>query len=113
MKSERPDFHKNKIASKILDDLNYFLRFSLNDPRLKCVSVTRVDLQDNYSCVRVYWDTFDYDKCQEAQTAMWGVRGKLRGLLSQALKIKRVPKLMVYYDSQWREEQRMRELLDQ
>ena len=113
MKSQRADFHKDKVANKILNDLNSFLRFTLNDPRLKSVSVTRVDLQDNYSCARVYWDTFDYNKCPEAQKAMWGVRGKLRGLLSRALKIKRVPKIVVHYDAQWRDEQRMRELLDQ
>ena len=107
----KPGFHKHKVEGKILNDLNSFLRFAVNDPRLQFVSITRVDLQGDYSRAKVYWDTFDCGKRNQAQAAMQGVTGKLRGLLAQALKMKSVPELLIQYDDQFADEERIKELL--
>ena len=99
------------MESQIMDDLNSFLRFSVNDPRLKFVSITRVELRDDYSLASVYWDTFDHEKNAAVEAAMIKVRGKLRTLLAQGLKTKSVPELQIKYDGQFVHEKRITELL--
>ena len=111
----KPGFHKHRVEAKILDDLNSFLRFSMNDSRLRFVSVTRISLKDDYSTVEVYWDTFDREREGQVAVAMSAVRGRLQGLLgktlSQTFKMKAVPRIEVKYDTQFCDEQRISELL--
>ena len=50
MKStKKPSFYKDRIKAHIQSDLNSFLRFQMNDPRLKFVSITRIELRNDYS----------------------------------------------------------------
>ena len=100
-----------RLKAQILDDLNSFLRFNINDPRLRFVSITRVDLRKDYSQALVHWDTFDCEKRQDAEVAMGRVAGKLRALLARRLKIKSVPELLIKYDGQFVDEKRISELL--
>ncbi|MCY4644300.1 MAG: ribosome-binding factor A [Bacteriovoracales bacterium] len=104
-------FSRHKKEAKILDDLNSFLRFYVNDPRLRFVSITRVDLNKDQSMAKVYWDTFDSEKSGEARKAMGGASGKLRTLLAKAMGSKTVPDLRVERDGQFTEEKRITELL--
>ena len=108
-------FQRQRISAKILDDLNSFLRFSLNDPRLQFVSITRVDLNSDYSQVLAYWDTWSED-IAPGEAAMNSAKGKLRSLLARALgqsfKLKSVPQLLLVRDTQYSDEKRIGQLLD-
>ena len=108
----RPGIKKHQLQGQMLHDLNSFLRFSLNDPRLQFVSVTRVELVEDNSRAIVYWDTFDPRTHPQAAQAMGRAAGRLRTLLARKLKKKTVPKLTVRYDEQFEQEQRMVELLN-
>ena len=108
----RPGIKKHQLQGQMLQDLNSFLRFSLNDPRLQFVSVTRVELVEDNSRAIVYWDTFDSRTHPQAARAMGKAAGRLRTLLARKLKKKTVPKLTVRYDEQFEQEQRMVELLN-
>ena len=100
-----------KLEAKILQDLNSFLRFSVNDPRLRFVSITRVELRRDCSLAIAYWDTFDSHQHSQVAAAMAGVKGKLRTLLARGLKIKSVPELKIQHDGQFEGEQRISELI--
>ncbi len=104
-------YKKDKLQEKILNDLNSFLRFSVDDPRLSFVSITRVQLTDDYSRAEVYWDTFSEEKKEQASKAIQSVKGKLRSQLAKVLKIRAVPELVFKYDSQYESELKITKLL--
>lgn len=103
----------NKIVfeEKIKNELNMSLRRDIADPRLTMVSFTRVELTEDYSYAKVYWDTYDASKRGDAKEAMEKVNSKLRSLLSKVLKLRHTPELHFYYDSQFEDELKIEKLL--
>lgn len=104
---------KTVFEDKIKDEISMLLRTSLNDPRFVMMSITRVELNQDYSQATVYWDTFDSAKRGDVKTAVDGIRGKLRSMLAKNLKVRHTPDLTFIYDSQFEDEQRIQDLLDQ
>ena len=104
-------FSKVKLEEKILNGLNSMLRKDISDSRVKFVSVTRVELNNDFSIAKVYWDTFDSSTRGDAKKAVSGMSGKLRSRLSQSLNIRHTPSLEFFYDSQFEDELKITELL--
>tara|TARA_B100001971_G_C18268008_1_gene596109 strand:- start:41714 stop:42070 length:357 start_codon:yes stop_codon:yes gene_type:complete len=104
---------KTIFEDKIKDEISVLLRTSLNDPRLIMMSITRVELNQDYSQATVYWDTFDSTKRGDVKNAVDGMRGKLRSMLAKNLNVRHTPDLTFVYDSQFEDEQRIQDLLDQ
>ena len=103
--------NKSSYESKIKDAINTAFRQSLGDPRLIMISVTRVELTNDYSLAKVYWDTFDASKRGDIKIAIEGSASKLRSILSRELIIRHTPKLTFFYDSQYEDEAKIAELL--
>ena len=54
--------HKKQIMQdKILNHANTILR-SLSDSRLQFVSITKVELNNDFSMAKLFWDTYDSSK---------------------------------------------------
>ena len=53
---------KAMFEERILNELNMILRRDMNDTRLQFVSLTHVELSNDFSMAKVYWDTFDSGK---------------------------------------------------
>ena len=83
-------FSKIKLEERILNELNLALRAVVNDPRLKLVSITKVELNGDFSEAICHWDTFDMGKRGDVKKAIMGVKSRLRGILSQKLEKKRM-----------------------
>ena len=64
----------NRVSyeEKIRDMINMSLRKSLRDPRLAKISITRVELSQDYSQAKVYWDTFDTSNKRSIKEAIDG-----------------------------------------
>lgn len=105
--------NKALFEEKIKNELNLTLRKSMSDPRLKFASFTRVELCDDYSMAKVYWDTFDASKRGDIKKAFEGVASKLRSVLAKELKIRHTPSIELYYDSQYDDEKKIVDLLAQ
>jgi len=101
------------FQDKIKNEISALLRTSLKDPRLIMMSVTRVELNQDYSMATVYWDTFDSSKRGDVKDAVEGIRGRLRSLLAKNLNVRHTPNLTFIYDSQFEDEQRIQDLLNQ
>lgn len=104
-------FKKDKLSERILNEINQLLRSELKDPRLTFVSVTRVELADDYSWANIFWDTFDSSKRGDAHRAMEKCGGTVRSRLAKILKIRRTPELRFFYDSQFEDEKHISDLL--
>ena len=104
----------NKIVfeEKLKNAINFALRRDFADPRLTMVSITRVELNQDYSVAKVYWDTFDVGKRGEIKVAIDGVASKMRSILAKELKVRHTPIIELYYDSQFEDERKIEKLLD-
>lgn len=102
---------KNILSEKILNGSNAFIRTSISDSSLTFVSITRVELSDDLSNSKLYWDTFDASKRGDSKKAIESITGKLRTHLSKLLKMRHVPTITFVYDSQFDEEKKIDDLL--
>ena len=102
---------KIKFQDRILGELNVLLRGSLSDSRLQFASFTKVELNNDFSEAKVYWDTFDQEKREGIDSAMKAARSKLRALLANNLNVRHTPSLTMVYDNQFESEQEILKLL--
>ena len=91
--------------------INSALRRDLNDPRMTFVSITKVELSDDYANAKVWWDTFDSSKRGEIKEAISHLKGRIRTILASRLDVRHVPELHFVYDSQYEDEQKIDRLL--
>jgi ribosome-binding factor A len=105
----------NKVVfeERMKNEINLSLRRDIADPRLTMISVTRVELTDDYSQAKVYWDTFDANRRGDAKKAIEGLSSKLRSILAKKLEVKHTPEIQFQYDSQFEDEKKIVELLDE
>jgi ribosome-binding factor A len=102
---------RHTYQERIKNEINMILRREVNDPRLTLCSVTRVELNPDYSTAEVYWDTFDSSKRGDIKSAIDGLSGKMRSLLAKNLDVRHTPTLTFLYDSQFEDEMKITELL--
>ena len=102
---------KLKYEELVRNAINSAFRRDLNDPRLTFVSITRVELSEDYANAKVWWDTFDSSKRGEIKEAIDHLKGKLRTLLAGRLEVRHVPELHFVYDSQYEDEKKIEQLL--
>jgi ribosome-binding factor A len=102
---------KEMYQEKIQNEINMMLRREISDPRLMHISITRVDLNQDYSHAKIYWDTFDASKRGDAKKAIEGIDKKMRALLAKTLNVRHTPSLSFYYDSQFEDELKITKLL--
>jgi ribosome-binding factor A len=103
---------RDLYQEKIKNELNVLLRREISDPRLSLCSVTRVDLNPDFSVASVYWDTFDASKRGDIKKAIEGISGRMRTLLAKNLDVRHTPTLTFFYDSQFEDELMITELLN-
>jgi ribosome-binding factor A len=104
-------FSKQKYEERILNELNSALRREFADVRLQQVSLTRVELSQDYSMAKVYWDTFNSSTRGDAKTAIESIKGRMRTLLASKMEVRHTPELTFYYDSQFEDEKKIDDLL--
>ncbi len=102
---------KDIYQERIKNEINILLRRDLADPRLSLCSVTRVELNQDYSVAKVYWDTFDSGKRGDIKEAIEGIAGKMRALLAKNLDVRHTPIITFSYDSQFEDEMKISQLL--
>ncbi|MDH5580500.1 MAG: ribosome-binding factor A [Bdellovibrionales bacterium] len=105
-------FGKEKYEERILNSVNSFFRTQLGDPRFQFISATKVDLNQDYSQVIIYWDTFDLSRRDEIDQNIDSLKKKVRGYLSTVLDVRHVPEVSFAYDSQYVDEMKISEILD-
>lgn len=105
-------FSKEKYEEKFQLAITNILRRELADPRLQMMSVTKVDLNQDYSQAKVFWDTFDSSRKEEIGDAVGSISSKVRSELARKLDVRHIPEIVFIYDSQYEDEHRITELLN-
>lgn len=104
-------FSKQKYEDKMRDEINLALRREFSDPRLVNVSVTHVELSQDYSHAKVYWDTFNASTRGDAKDAIESTSIKMRKYLATHLEVRHTPEIHYIYDSQFEDETKIDRLL--
>jgi ribosome-binding factor A len=104
-------FSKLKYEERVRDEINLALRREFADPRLMNVSVTHVELTQDYSHAKVYWDTFNSATRGDAKDAIESTSGRMRKLLSTKMDVKHTPEIHFVYNSQFEDESKITQLL--
>ena len=108
----RPEnFKKNRMEEKILQTMNRLLRVHFSDARLQRITFTKVELTVNYSHARIYWDSFDLKKKEDFDSALEGIKGKMRSLLAGLLSIRQIPQLQFIHDTRFESEKNITDIL--
>lgn len=105
-------FSKIKYEEKVRDVINVALRREFADPRLMKVSVTHVELTQDYSHAKVFWDTFDTATRGDAKEAIEATAGRMRKLLASKMEVRHTPEIHYVYNSQFEDEGKISKLLN-
>ena len=103
-------FKKNKLEEKIQFFALECIR-NLSDDKLMLFSVTKVELSNDFSSAKIFWDTFDVNKREDIKSSLFKSKGKIRTHIGRGLKIKHTPQIEFVYDSQYEEEQKITSIL--
>ncbi|MFZ4714071.1 MAG: 30S ribosome-binding factor RbfA [Bacteriovoracaceae bacterium] len=104
-------FNKVKFEERLLQQINLLLRREFKDPRLVQVTITSVELTNDYSYAKVMWDTFDKSKRGDAKAALDGITGKLRSKLAAVMEVRHTPIIQFEYNSQFESEFHISQIL--
>ena len=102
---------KSRYEEALRDEGNILLRREFKDPRLSFVSFTKVELNDDYSTSKFYWDTYDAGHRGDIKSALNGVVGKFRVLLAHKVELRHTPQIEFIYDAQFEEQKKIEALL--
>ncbi|MBC8104310.1 MAG: 30S ribosome-binding factor RbfA [Cytophagales bacterium] len=107
-----PSIRQARVGEMIKRDLAEILQKEITDPRLALVSITGVDVAQDFSIAKVFVSAIgDEQEKMLALKALQGAAGYLRGRLGQMLELRTVPKLAFRYDAGVERGVRMFELL--
>lgn len=104
-------FSKIKYEERVRDEINLALRREFTDPRLMNVSVTHVELTQDYSHAKVYWDTFNATTRGDAKAAIEATAGRMRKLLASKMEVRHTPEIHYIYNSQFEDSNKIDQLL--
>ena len=107
------DFSRSdRIAQQIQRELAELLRLEINDPRVRLVTVTDVEVSGDYSHAKIFFTRLDGNNA-EAQEGLERAAGFLRKQLSRSLKLRVMPQLHFSYDASVENGSRLSQLIDQ
>jgi ribosome-binding factor A len=108
----KKSFKKDKYEGRMQNEINNILRTQLSDLALQFVSVTKVEMNHDFTNATISWDTFDSTKRGDAKKAIDKSKGRIRTLLAKSLDLRQIPNLSFKYDSQFESEQEITDLLN-
>jgi len=111
MPPKKNSFKKDKLEERILQEINSLLRIKMGDARLQFVSITKVEINDDYSVAKVFWDTFQTEKRGDAKEAIEATKSRMRNALAKTLGLRVVPQIVLQYDAQFESEKVILDIL--
>ncbi|MDD3884721.1 MAG: 30S ribosome-binding factor RbfA [Gallionella sp.] len=102
----------DRVAQQIQRELAELVRLEINDPRVKLLTITGVEVANDYSHAKVFFTRLD-GKQAEAQQGLERAGGFLRSKLAHSLKLRIMPQLHFVYDASVERGSRLSQLIDQ
>jgi len=112
----------DRVASQIRRELAEFIRLQVNDPGVRMVTLTDVEVARDYSHAKVFYTTLSESKMPESkvseanklvQQGLERASGFLRSQLAHSMKLRITPQLHFVYDPTVASGARLSQLIDQ
>ena len=102
----------DRIAQQMQREIAELVRLQINDPRLRLVTITGVEVAGDYSHAKVFFTRLD-GKHEEAQQGLEHASGFLRSQLAHSIKLRIMPQLHFVFDSSVERGSHLSQLIDQ
>ena len=102
----------DRIADQIQREIAELVRLQINDPGVRLVTITGVEVAGDYSHAKVFFTRLD-GKHQEAQNGLERATGFIRSQLAKSIKLRIMPKIHFVYDASVERGSHLSQLIDQ
>lgn len=103
---------QQRIAQLILKDVSEMIQFQIKDPEIGFVTLSDVELSNDYSYVKLFVSFMDPDKDPEAQLkALNGYAKQIRGQLGKKLMIRKIPEVSFHLDPSFESGKRIDDII--
>jgi ribosome-binding factor A len=102
----------DRVAQQIQREIAELVRLEINDPRVRLVTITGVEVAGDYSHAKVFFTRLD-GKHAEAQEGLDRAAGFLRSRLARSIKLRIMPQLHFVFDSSVEHGSHLSQLIDQ
>lgn len=102
----------DRVAQQIQRELAELVRLGVSDPRVRLVTITGVEVANDYSHARIFFTRLD-GRHEEAQQGLERAAGFLRSRLAHSLKLRVMPQLHFVYDASVERGNHLSQLIDQ
>ncbi|MCL7487279.1 MAG: 30S ribosome-binding factor RbfA [Desulfobulbaceae bacterium] len=107
--SSRP----KRVAEAIKNELSIQLLQRVRDPRLREVTITRVEVTPDLKLAKVYFDVPAGKQAGEAAKGLKRAKGFFRSHLAKQMNMRYTPDLVFYHDRHFEETERLEDLFRQ
>ena len=101
-----------RVAQQMQREIAELIRLEINDPRVRLVTITGVEVSGDYSHAKVFFTRLD-GKHDEAQQGLESASGFLRKQLAHSIKLRVMPQLHFVYDASVERGSHLSQLIDQ
>lgn len=101
-----------RVAQQMQREIAELVRLQINDPRVRLVTITGVDVAGDYSHAKVFFTRLD-GKHEEALEGLERAAGFIRSQLAHSIKLRVMPQLHFVYDSSVERGSHLSKLIDQ
>ncbi len=102
-----------QVADVIRHELAYSLKKEVQDPRLRALSLTLVDVSPDLRHAKVYFVSSQEGDIALIKQALAKAKGFLRCVLAQKINMRYIPQIEFIYDAALERGARVTELIDQ
>jgi ribosome-binding factor A len=102
----------DRIAQQMQREIAELVRLQINDPRVRLVTITGVEVAGDYSHAKVFFTRMD-GKQEEAQQGLESASGFMRSQLAHSIKLRIMPQLHFVYDTSVERGSNLSQLIDQ
>ena len=102
----------DRVAEQIQRELAELLRLEVKDPRVRRVTLTGVQVTNDYAHAKVFYTALDGES-KELQQGLERAAGFLRSQLAHAMKLRITPQLHFTYDATIERAAHISKLIDQ
>ncbi|MGZ8257145.1 MAG: 30S ribosome-binding factor RbfA [Gallionella sp.] len=101
----------DRVGQQMQREVAELIRLEINDPRVKLVTITGVEVAGDYSHAKIFFTRLD-GKHAEAQEGLDRASGFLRSQLSRSLKLRIMPQLHFVFDASVERGSHLSQLID-
>jgi ribosome-binding factor A len=102
----------DRIAQQMQREIAELVRLRINDPRVRLVTITGVEVAGDYSHAKIFFTRLD-GKHEEALQGLEHASGFLRSQLAHSIKLRVMPQLHFVYDASVERGSHLSQLIDQ